>query len=862
MASGALGHAERPTVFPDGLGAVPAYRTDGPALVVCKPDTAERLPLLSAEARVRNLALLPDCAFEHIQDAVNAVTQQGSRILVLPGLYREEPSLAPPPTGCEGHYELTSTAGRQGYLMSYAQQLACPHAQNLIAILGDPDDSGVGNCGPRCNLQIEGTGDHPNDVVIDADYRKLNGVRADRANGFGLFNLTAQRTEFNAVYILEQDGFVIDNVVTRWNYEYGFLTFSADNGLYKDCEVYGSGDAGLYPGSAADIHAGQGNHDALDPARYATVIQNCTSHHNALGYSGTAGNSVHMHDSRLVHNGIGITTDSLFPDHPGLPQDHARWENNVIAHNNMNYYHFYTETLADGRSACDVDRPYAERGFEHGVVCPNVGIPVGSGVLIAGGNWNLIRGNDIYDNWRYGGMQFNVPALLREDTDPSRQFDTSHHNQWRDNRLGRAPEGWDQPMGDVDFWWDDQGEGNCWQGNTSSAGAIRSNAPHLQPTLTSLPDCDSGGSVSLPEPLAVPNLAKSAQILPCAEFDRYDNPRPSGCPWMDDPPVPDGRQPARASVARHAGTDRVATAIALSEAIHHMTGDMAGQPRTVILARADDYADALVAAPLAARLSAPILLTGRDALDPRVAAELHRLLANRVILMGGTAALSDAVTAQVGALGIGDVGRVAGTNRFDTAARVARMMGGSQAYLVEGTHADPNRGWPDAVAVSGLAAAQLRPILLTVHGALPTETAAAIQHLGVRNLSIVGGTAAVSDAVAQRARQLSPHVERLSGPDRYATAAVVAERSVFNVMDPHTLWVVTGGNWPDALTAGAAAGTQGGIVLMVPGWRDTLEGATADWHAGRYHPTDRVKVAGGLAAVSPGVAAAFGQTGG
>jgi hypothetical protein len=165
-----------------------------------------------------------------------------------------------------------------------------------------------------------------------------------------------------------------------------------------------------------------------------------------------------------VLNGIGITTDSLFPDHPGFPQDHARWENNVIAHNNMNYYHNYTEELADGASACDEDRPYAERGFEHGVVCPNVPTPVGSAVMIAGGNWNLTKGNDIYDNWRYGGMQFNVPALLREEEAPDSQFDTSHNNHWVDNNLGMSPEGWVQPQS-LDFWWDDQGSGNCWQGN-------------------------------------------------------------------------------------------------------------------------------------------------------------------------------------------------------------------------------------------------------------------------------------------------------------------------------------------------------------------------------------------------------------
>jgi putative cell wall-binding protein len=794
-----------------------------------------------------------ECEYEHIQDAINDVTERGSRILVLPGLYREEPSLADPPAGCEEHYEATENADRSGYLMEYDEQLACPHAQNLIAVLGDPDDSGVGNCGPLCDLQIEGTGEHATDVVVDADYSKLNGIRADRANGFGLFNLTAQRTEFNAVYILEQDGFVIDNVLTRWNYEYGFLTFSADNGLYKDCEAYGSGDAGLYPGSAADIHADQEDHDSLEPDRYATLIQNCVSHHNALGYSGTAGNSIHMYDSQMVLNGIGITTDSLFPDHPGFPQDHARWENNTIANNNINYYDFYDS------GHCDEDVPYAERGFEHGTVCPNVPTPVGTAAMIAGGNWNLIRGNDIYDNWRYGGMQFSVPSLLREETAPNRQFDTSHNNHWVDNNMGLSPDGHFQPtrtdpMGRAgDFWWDDQGEGNCWQGNERRDGGVTSNMPHItQPQAQmGLPDCDSGGSVAPPEPIAIPNAAKSGQIASCATFDRYDNPRP--CYWMDDPEIPAEREPATTAVGRHAGDDRVGTAIALSRHVHHMTGEMAGMSHNVVIARADDYADALVAAPLARRLNAPVLLTRGDRLDTRVTAELRRLNARRAFVMGGTSALSANVAQGLAAAGVTDVQRVAGADRFDTAAQVARLLGGSQAYLAKGVDSDVNRAWPDAVAVSGLAASQMRPILLTRGNALPDATRDVIEHLGIRNLTIVGGEAAISADVASTVEDLVPYPERVGGENRYETSALLADRSEINTMDPNQVWLVTGRNWPDALAAGASAGYVGSILLLVDGRAESLEGHSGEWLDGRYFPSDEIHLIGGTSALSQGI---------
>jgi putative cell wall-binding protein len=142
----------------------------------------------------------------------------------------------------------------------------------------------------------------------------------------------------------------------------------------------------------------------------------------------------------------------------------------------------------------------------------------------------------------------------------------------------------------------------------------------------------------------VPNPAKIGTIAPCATFDRYDNPTPNGCPWMDDPQIPADRQPENAVVDPRGRGGPHRHGHRAVQGHPDMMGDMADMPHTVVLARADVYADALVAAPLARRLSAPILLTGSDGLDARVAQELGRLNAHRVFVMGGTAALSEQVT--------------------------------------------------------------------------------------------------------------------------------------------------------------------------------------------------------------------------
>ena len=49
-------------------------------------------------------------------------------------------------------------------------------------------------------------------------------------------NFTIQQAEFNALYVLETDGFVIDHVTARGNDEYGILAFASDHGLIQRIE--------------------------------------------------------------------------------------------------------------------------------------------------------------------------------------------------------------------------------------------------------------------------------------------------------------------------------------------------------------------------------------------------------------------------------------------------------------------------------------------------------------------------------------------------------------------------------------------------------------------------------------------------
>ncbi|GHA79081.1 right-handed parallel beta-helix repeat-containing protein [Streptomyces termitum] len=517
-APGAQAHEERPVTFPDGSGSVPKHRAGEPDLLVCKTDRADferRIAAFPAGLKARNLDLFARCGrsgYRHLQQAVDAVDKPGTTIAILPGLYEEEPSLPAPTGACASLKAPKSSFGYQ--ILSYEQQAQCPHNQNLVAILGKKD------------LQIEGTGASRLDVVIDAKYTKLNAIRADKSDGVYFRNFTAQRTTFNSLYVLAADGFVIDDVLTRWNDEYGFLTFASDHGLYKNCESYGNGDSGIYPGSASNINDGYG----FDVPRHSIEITGCRSHHNMVGYSGTAGDSVWVHDNEFDHNMGGASMDSAFPGHPGLPQNHAKFERNAIHDNNEDYYRY----VADGTCA----RPPAERGYENGVVCPQISMPPGTGIITAGGNWNLYEDNWVYGHQRTGFYLNAVPAFIRGESAWAKQTDTSHHNRYANNRLGVDKAGNPRPNR-TDVWWDGQGRENCWQ---DDAGASSPRA---------LPACGTArGEVSGATARLVGEPVKLAQLLVCADYNVQARRLPAGCDWYG---------------AR--GLQRVETQIALAAAV-------------------------------------------------------------------------------------------------------------------------------------------------------------------------------------------------------------------------------------------------------------------------------------------------------
>ena len=513
--------------------------------------TQPRVTITPAQAKSflnLNRKLFDLCTFNSIQDAVNASGNNG-RVMIMPGLYTEPKSRSAPThdPAC-AQYGIVNDRGQSGAL-SYKWQYYCPNDQNLIAVLGrapgtvDPpnppaeDRHGIPDLGPciRCNLQIDGTGPTPDDVIIDAgrvesgDQAPIGavkdvGIRADRADGIVIRNVKVRHAAEHDIYVLESDGYLLDRFKTFYAGEYGVLTYVEDHGLMQNCEAAGNGDSGLYPGAGADT-GNQRDTSWYPQFRYSQEIRFCDSHHNASGYSGTDGNATHINHNNFYDNALGFTTDVFTaPGHPGFPQDSDLVENNNFYSNNFNPY-----------------LPGSD-------VVPTVPVPVGTGLWIAGGNDNIVRNNYFWDNWRRGTMVFAVPdqvvcgpagvdpTLLAGCNPTAVPPSTSYRNQFYGNVMGRSPSGvvlpngtGDLATGRTDFWWDQYlgNTGNCWHDNTGKAGTPSSVTS--TPPAPLLPSACDGTSIGTVGPQQEPELLN---CLADIEFDT------STCPWFTTPSRP------------------------------------------------------------------------------------------------------------------------------------------------------------------------------------------------------------------------------------------------------------------------------------------------------------------------------------
>jgi len=319
----------------------------------------------------------------------------------------------------------------------------------------------------------------------------------------------------------------------------------------------------------------------------------------------------------------------------------------------------------------------------------------------------------------------------------------------------------------------------------------------------------SGTSMAAPFVTGVAALVWSKSPSLTAEQVRsviltYSKPLPGSEPYTVTGRMVDAQRAlAGLQTKRIGGADRYETAVSLSRQRFNP-----GVP-VVYLATGQQYPDALTAVPVAGKLGGPVLLVRRDTMPSAVAQELARLKPQRIVIVGGPAVVS--TTVEMAAKQYAPrVERLYGADRYGTAVKLSSSTfasGVSVAFVTTGTN------FPDALVVGPAAIRLGGPVLLTKPTVLPAAVKQELQRLKPKKIVVLGGPSVVSNTVVNELARIAP-VERWYGADRYATAAIVAQKTGTSAA---TVYLATGRDFPDALAAGVVAGNSGAPILLVNG---------------------------------------------
>lgn len=163
--------------------------------------------------------------------------------------------------------------------------------------------------------------------------------------------------------------------------------------------------------------------------------------------------------------------------------------------------------------------------------------------------------------------------------------------------------------------------------------------------------------------------------------------------------------------------------------------------------------------------------------------------------------------------------RLGGTDRIETSVKISQQGWSTSGVVVLATAAN----FPDALAAAPLAKQYAAPILLTDPNQLSPATAEEIKPLNPSVIAIIGGTGAISQGIEDGLKAQGIECVRIAGKDRYETSLEIAK-----YLDaPKDVFVVSGSNFPDALSVASYAAANDDPIILSP--QDGLSKDTLDW---------------------------------
>ena len=239
----------------------------------------------------------------------------------------------------------------------------------------------------------------------------------------------------------------------------------------------------------------------------------------------------------------------------------------------------------------------------------------------------------------------------------------------------------------------------------------------------------------------------------------------------------------------------------------------------VVIARDDDFADALGATGLAGTLHCPIILTDRFALSDAAREEIVRLGATNAYIIGGTGAIKTQVDDDLADIGVDVKPRLWGENSYDTSLACAveiESLGGNTGVVIIAM----STNFQDALSMSTYAYKYKVPVILQTWGptaadrGLTDEAWDWMAYKG-KELIVAGGRGAISD---ESVSDFNVKV-RLWGETGYDTSQAIADWMVQNgYLDPGKVVFACGAQAPkgtDALAGAALGGIYSAPMLLV-----------------------------------------------
>lgn len=256
---------------------------------------------------------------------------------------------------------------------------------------------------------------------------------------------------------------------------------------------------------------------------------------------------------------------------------------------------------------------------------------------------------------------------------------------------------------------------------------------------------DALAAVPVAGPAGDPLLLVGPDTVPAAtaaELDRLDPASITilgGANAVSRRVLDEARQYTDGPVRRIDGATRYHTAAELVD-IHFGPG-----VPVVYVATGTSSADSLTGGPAAAAAGGPLLLVRPDAIPEPTAATLLALDPERIVILGGTSAVGTQVEEDLADHTDGEVTRLAGSNRYDTAATVVHeVFPGMRAtaWMTTGTT------YPDGLTGGVAAASRGEPLVTVRPDCVPPSTLPELERMDLDRVTVLGGPRAVSDDAA------------------------------------------------------------------------------------------------------------------